>query len=619
MLPFAFLIFCFLFQHEPGYIEPNPSRPSFKYEMKPIIAPLALGSAIGDSLEILLAQGYAKLKEGKPNEAVRIFDMVTYRYPYDERAYFLRGSIFKDQNEFAKALNDFAEVIRINPHNHSAFFLSGLLEKEKGNFTGALENLNAAISLESNSYRYYEIKALICQDLANHECALLSFSHALRVCPPTEIPRITSLRAFSNLKNGNFREAISDYSFALKSIRNEKAFYNNRGLAKKKAGDLAGAVADFSKAINIDPSYLVAYNNRGLTMMLQNDYRHAILDFSNVIQKNKQDSVAYNNRGLARQNIGDWNGAYFDFSKVIDIITFKGSAYFNRGIVNFMLGNYDEADVDLTAVLNKEPNDEVARQFLKEIRVTAKENSDEWVLHFMNETSNPAVSTREKMEETPTSAGYIAFSLNNAGRLINSIEPKWLFREKFPAVFNLAGINEIQGVVYDRKTKDIIIVGKHNAKKQPVTLDDFVVALRAIFVRKEFPLVSIDFLGDNSTLQTTRFEGGIENSQFGADLLRADYQLKLVSMGLSSDDNMSLLDINCGESIVNPLRQNNEILSRFWFYPSIPYQVIRGDVAAFKGLKVNAFTEVLRAKINGELIDDVKDFQYPPGKGFVKM
>ena len=62
------------------------------------------------------------------------------------------------------------------------------------------------------------------------------------------------------------------------------------------------------------------------------------------------------------------------------------------------------------------------------------------------------------------------------------------------------------------------------------------VALRARFIHGKWPLVSIDPTEETkkTDMQIVRFEGGIEETQFGQDLFDADYRLKEDRHGASS-------------------------------------------------------------------------------------
>jgi tetratricopeptide (TPR) repeat protein len=217
---------------------------------------------------------------------------------------------------------------------------------------------------------------------------------------------------------------------------------------------------------------------------------------------------------------------------------------------------------------------------------------------------------------------YVAFSLKVAQQRITSTPQGKDFRELHPEVFYLGGITAVRGLVYDRQTGDAIIVGERDPNRAILTLDDFVVALRARFIHGKWPLVSIDPTPETekTQMQIVRFEGGIEDTQFGEDLFDADYRLKQIGMGLlptSIQGFKSYWDLRIEEAKESPIR-SCQIGSRFWFYPVLPSVSVREEVVSIKGLKVGVFTEVLSAEIDGKKIVDLSTFQDQAGDTFAK-
>ncbi len=222
----------------------------------------------------------------------------------------------------------------------------------------------------------------------------------------------------------------------------------------------------------------------------------------------------------------------------------------------------------------------------------------------------PAVSANERMKTYPSVGEYVAFSLNAAIKQVKQTPANQNYRTLYPEVYNLGGINQIYGLVIDQTTKDIILVGKYNPEREPITLDDLAVALRSRFIHGKWPLVSIDPDGDpkQKLPQIVRFEGGIQQTQFGADFLDADYRMKKIGFGLlpaGIPDFKTAWDF-ASEDFLK--QQFAYILSRLWFYPVTPSVLIREDVVSIKGLKVGVFTEVLAASINGQNVTDLTNF-----------
>ena len=63
---------------------------------------------------------------------------------------------------------------------------------------------------------------------------------------------------------GNFKEAIENYTEAIRLNPNFVLAFFNRGAAKSKIKDNKGAIADYSKTIQLDSLFANAYYNRGV-------------------------------------------------------------------------------------------------------------------------------------------------------------------------------------------------------------------------------------------------------------------------------------------------------------------------------------------------------------------
>lgn len=120
---------------------------------------------------------------------------------------------------------------------------------------------------------------------------------------------------------------------------------------------------------------------------------------------------------------------------------------------------------------------------------------------------------------------FIAFSLKNA---FNSIDNKNLLT----LIQTFGGITRFIGLVIDRESEDIILVGFKDDNSVKANFDDFVVALRSKIIHNEYPLVSIDPLTDSYTTrrQNVRFDGRLENTGFGQKFLECDIILKKYSL-----------------------------------------------------------------------------------------
>jgi tetratricopeptide (TPR) repeat protein len=121
-----------------------------------------------------------------------------------------------------------------------------------------------------------------------------------------------------------------------------------------------------------------------------------------------------------------------------------------------------------------------------------------------------------------------AFSLREANLLLKNGN---VVNEE---IRTLGGITRLAGMVFDRKTGDIILVGKTRKDLPPTTIDDLAVTLRCRLLKGQYPRVSIDMDEETAKtgMQDVRFEGGIEETKFGSDFLESDVILKRYSLDL---------------------------------------------------------------------------------------
>ena len=141
------------------------------------------------------------------------------------------------------------------------------------------------------------------------------------------------------VKNGNYIEAILDFTKAIELKTSYASAYYERASAKAKINDNKGAIEDYSEFIKIVPDYAQAYNNRGLAKRGTDERWINILnDFDKAIElePNNSDFYYYRARskmmkGLEEESAEDYNQAIEDFTMCIEINPKDKLAWFYRG------------------------------------------------------------------------------------------------------------------------------------------------------------------------------------------------------------------------------------------------------------------------------------------------
>ncbi len=213
---------------------------------------------------------------------------------------------------------------------------------------------------------------------------------------------------------------------------------------------------------------------------------------------------------------------------------------------------------------------------------------------------------------------FYAFSLGEAQRRMEHT------KQKSAELSKLAGISRIAGMVYDNNTGDVIMVGRRDNRDNTVTLDDLVVAMRAVLTVDEYPYVSIDKTQETSKTGklTVNFRGQIHGTKFGNDLLRADVILKEISLGTISAELWGVKSypaISVNFIGTNPRELEDQIRSRFWFYPKRASLAMRQGVATIRESVLGVETRVDYAVVNGKPVDNLQGVRDKIGDVFTEQ
>lgn len=121
----------------------------------------------------------------------------------------------------------------------------------------------------------------------------------------------------------------------------------NQGLQKYKAGNFKEAIADFTEAIRLNPNVAEVYVARGNAFFDQGDKQAALKDYNRGLRINPKYAAAYVERGNARDDLGDRKGAIEDYNQAIGLNANLAEAYDNRAVTHIRMGNKAAALADL--------------------------------------------------------------------------------------------------------------------------------------------------------------------------------------------------------------------------------------------------------------------------------
>ena len=100
-------------------------------------------------------------------------------------------------------------------------------------------------------------------------------------------------RGHRKIEEGEYEEAIADYTEAIKIEPSESSNYQNRGAARETLlhesgattlNEYRGVLADYTEAINLDPNAPVSYYQRGILIAKVGRTHEAVLDLEKALQ-----------------------------------------------------------------------------------------------------------------------------------------------------------------------------------------------------------------------------------------------------------------------------------------------------------------------------------------------
>lgn len=173
-------------------------------------------------------------------EAIRVSPDDAYLYNF----YMRRGNALAAKREYARALADYNEAIRLNSRSPAAYGNRGNLYRAMREYDRSLEDFNRAIWLRDRS----------------------------------QTASLLHNRAATYQAKGDLDRAIADYDELLKYHSYNAMTLNNRGMILRQKGEHDRALADFNEAVRLDPSKGMYYMNRGMLRLERGDADGAASD-----------------------------------------------------------------------------------------------------------------------------------------------------------------------------------------------------------------------------------------------------------------------------------------------------------------------------------------------------
>ncbi|MFO0879262.1 MAG: tetratricopeptide repeat protein [Gemmataceae bacterium] len=289
----------------------------------------------------------------------------------EPRAFFERGRLHARRGDFARAIEDYTEAIRLDPLMASTFANRGQAHLRRGSHDQALADFSEAIRLEPEDADLWLARAALHHQLGQHAAALADYDAVLKL-DPAEIQAALA-RAQLLSQQGEFDRALADLDVVIRLVPDQPEALCQRGDIHARRGQAQKAQADFDAVLQLAPDYLPARYGRGLTHAEAGRFDEALADFDHVLRLEPGNPSALVNRGIIRRHRGEQAEALADFTTAIAADPTYPLGYYNRASLLIARGELDQAFSDLELILSRAPDDLEALMMRARIHVLRNE------------------------------------------------------------------------------------------------------------------------------------------------------------------------------------------------------------------------------------------------------
>lgn len=318
--------------------------------------------------------------------------------------YLARGEYYKEQGQYAKAIEDLSRYIKLNPDELDNEDLSynyyNIAEcyNELGQYEEAILNYTKAIKLDNNDWTYYRDRADCYKELEKYEEAIADYSEAIRLNPESNYSIQKRGQCYKELKQ--YKEAIEDFANAIELKPDWWGFYKDRADCYKELEQHELAITDYTKAIELNKnSDILSYLHRANCYVRLNKINEAVADFEllqtltdnesvinackHCIELSQQQEKALEAKSdlaeaLKELDIDMTVEEYVEYMKyredidkyteILQAEPDNAEVYFDRGKANLMIFNHREAVKDfITSCILDETKLEIVKSTIYDI------------------------------------------------------------------------------------------------------------------------------------------------------------------------------------------------------------------------------------------------------------
>lgn len=224
----------------------------------------------------------AYFADNKTRQAKETLELIVKKFPDNIEGLLKLGELFFLVRQYENALTHINKALKIDESMARAYYLKGSVFKEMGDTTKAVSSMQTAIE-QDNKYFDAFVDIGLLYAIKKNPLAFQYFDNALRLKPGNDNVMYAKAKLLQDMNK--IPEAIAEYDKMLAINKdNSMVLYNLGAIYLDKKKDAEKAVDYFSKAIAVDPKYTEAYFARGVCYEVLKDIPNAKADYNMCMQ-----------------------------------------------------------------------------------------------------------------------------------------------------------------------------------------------------------------------------------------------------------------------------------------------------------------------------------------------
>jgi tetratricopeptide (TPR) repeat protein len=194
------------------------------------------------------------------------------------RAYWNMARKLRGEKKVVEGLPLLNRAIDLTPDDAAAYTSRGAIYRQLQEYTKALEDYTQAIMLDPFSSYPYTGRGAVYRDLREYQQACEDYSHAIELDPSNVSPYTGRGAVYRQLRK--YQRALEDYARAIEINPNDVYLYHGRGAVYYDLREYQRALEDYTRSIELNPNNAYPYTGRGMAYLQLKDTMRAQADLS---------------------------------------------------------------------------------------------------------------------------------------------------------------------------------------------------------------------------------------------------------------------------------------------------------------------------------------------------